>query len=103
MLPRLLSPYLSVRCCLRSRFGALPQARIGWRDVWVGAAFTAVLFWVGNKFGIYLSNSVVQSLYGAAGQVVMFLVWVYYSVWIALIGAHFVRIYTEGYRRPIVP
>ena len=85
-------------------FKGLPQARIRWRDVWVGAALTAVLFWVGNRVIIYyLSNSVVQSLYGAAGSVIVFLIWVYYSAWIVLFGAHFVRIYTERYGRPIVP
>ncbi len=85
-------------------FKTLPQARIRWRDVWVGAALTAVLFWVGNKFIIYyLSNSVAMSVYGAASSVIVFLIWVYYSAWIVLFGAHFIRIYTERHGRTIVP
>jgi len=85
-------------------FKTLPQAKIRWRDLWVGSALTALLFWVGNKFIIYyLSNSIVMSVYGAASSVVVFLVWVYYTAWIVLFGASFIRVYAETCGQPIRP
>jgi membrane protein len=68
----------------------MPQARIAWRDVWVGAAITSVLFEVG-KIGIslYLGKSGMTSAYAAAGSMVVLLIWVYYSAQIFLLGAEF--------------
>ncbi len=85
-------------------FKTLPQARIRWRDLWAGSALTAVLFWIGNKFIIfYLGKSVFLSLYGAASSVIVFLIWVYYSAWIVLFGASFIRVYAEHVGKPIEP
>ena len=72
----------------------LPRVRIGWRDVWTGAAVTALLFTVGKfLIGLYLGKSGVTSGFGAAGSVVVLLVWVYYSAQIFLLGAEFTAIY----------
>jgi membrane protein len=76
----------------------LPRVKIGWRDVWTGAAVTALLFTIG-KFGIglYLGKSGVTSGFGAAGSIVVLLVWVYYSAQIFLLGAEFTAIYAYRY------
>lgn len=85
----------------------LPRVRIGWRDVWTGAAVTALLFTVGKfLIGLYLGKSGVTSGFGAAGSVVVLLVWVYYSAQIFLLGAEFTAIYAyrfgsqRGQERP---
>ena len=85
-------------------FKMLPQATVRWRDVWVGSALTSLLFWIGNKFIVYyLSKSVFLSIYGATSSVIVFLIWVYYSAWIVLFGANFIRVYTDKFGKPIVP
>ena len=72
----------------------LPRIRIGWKDVWIGAAVTALLFTVGKfLIGLYLGKTGVTSGFGAAGSVVVLLVWVYYSAQIFLLGAEFTSIY----------
>src|SRR5919108_3112502 len=77
----------------------LPDVRLAWRDVWTGAFVTSLLFSVGKfLIGLYLGHSSVASSYGAAGSVVILLVWVYYSAQIILLGAEFTRVYAE-YRR----
>lgn len=80
----------------------LPSVRLEWRDVWVGAAITAALFTAG-KFvvGLYLGRASVASAFGAAGSLVVVMVWVYYSAQIFLLGAEFTRLYAaeHGSRR----
>ena len=72
----------------------LPRVRIGWKDVWIGAAVTALLFTAGKfLIGLYIGKSGVSSGFGAAGSVVVLLVWVYYSAQIFLLGAEFTSIY----------
>jgi membrane protein len=72
----------------------LPSVRIAWRDVLVGAVVTAVLFTIGKfAIGAYLGKSGLASMYGAAGSLVLLLVWVYYSAQIMLLGAEFTRSY----------
>jgi membrane protein len=72
----------------------LPRAAVAWRDVWVGAAMTAILFEIGKRLiGLYLGQTHVASGFGAAGSLVVFLVWVYYSVQIFLLGAEFTWVY----------
>jgi membrane protein len=74
----------------------LPQTHIEWRDVWVGAAVTALLFTIGKfLIGLYLGKSTVASSYGAAGSLVLLLLWVYYSAQIFLLGAEFTKVYGE--------
>jgi membrane protein len=70
----------------------LPRARIAWRDVWVGAAVTSVLFWLGKYLiGLYIGRASVANAFGAAGTVVVLIVWVYYSAQIFFVGAEFTR------------
>jgi membrane protein len=77
-------------------YDVLPERRIPWSDVWVGAAFTSLLFTAGKTLlSLYLSHSSVGSPYGAAGSVVVFVVWVYYSALLVLFGAEFTRIYSR--------
>lgn len=85
-------------------FKVLPDARIRWRDVLVGAFVTALLFLVG-KFGIsfYISKTNVGSTYGAAGSLVVLLVWIYYSAVILYLGAEFTKAYAIKYGKAIHP
>jgi membrane protein len=76
----------------------LPDARIAWRDVWVGAIVTALLFTVGKTLiGLYLGNAPFGSAYGAAGSLAVILVWVYFSSQIVLVGAEFTEVYSRRY------
>ena len=75
-------------------YKVLPSVRVAWRDVFIGALVTALLFTIGKfVIGAYLGNSGLASTYGAAGSVVLLLVWVYYSAQILLLGAEFTRSY----------
>jgi len=70
----------------------VPREDITWRDVWVGAAVTAFLFTAGKSLiGLYLGRSSFSGAYGAAGSLVVLLMWVYYSAQIFLLGAEFTR------------
>jgi membrane protein len=82
----------------------IPRVRIAWSDVWIGAAVTAVLFAVGKwLIGLYIGRSSVSSAFGAAGSLVVLMLWVYYSAQIFLLGAEFTRFYAEahGSRAPL--
>ena len=82
----------------------LPDAKISWSDVWIGAAVTSLLFSLGKfMIGLYLGKSSVGSAYGAAGSLVIILVWVYYSAQILLYGAEFTSVYAIKYGSRIVP
>ena len=75
----------------------LPSTRIAWKDVWVGAAVTSLLFWIGKYLiGLYLARSAVASPFGAAGTLVVVIVWVYYSAQIFFLGAEFTRVYAAA-------
>ena len=85
-------------------FKTFPKAKIRWRDVWLGAAVTALLFWLGGYLiGLYLAYSAWTSIYGAAGSVIALLLWVYYSAWIFLFGAVFTQLYANAFGTPVVP
>src|SRR5438093_10635345 len=72
----------------------VPDAEIGWRDVWLGGLITAVLFTIGKTaIGFYLGRASVGSAYGAAGSMVVLLVWVYYSALIMFFGAEFTHVW----------
>jgi membrane protein len=74
----------------------LPRVRIAWGDVWIGAAVTSALFAVGKwAIGLYIGRTSVGSAFGAAGSLVVVMVWVYYSAQIFLLGAEFTRLYAE--------
>ena len=84
-------------------FRFLPDVHLGWRDVMTGALATAVLFTIGQQLiGLYLGQSSMASTYGAAGSVMILLLWVYYSCQIVLFGAEFTRVYAQrhGTRPP---
>jgi len=85
-------------------FKVLPDAKIRWRDVWIGALITTFLFTIGKYLiGLYLGNSSINSAYGAAGSFVVFLIWVYYSTVIFLLGAQFTFVHAAASGRPIEP
>jgi membrane protein len=79
-------------------FKWLPDTRIEWRDVWLGAILTAALF-EGGKFliGLYIGKQGLESTYGAAASVVVVLIWVYYSAQLVLLGAEFTNVYARRY------
>jgi membrane protein len=83
-----------ITCLFAVIYKVLPDAPLSWRDVWIGAAFTAGLFSLGKySIGLYLGNSVVASSFGAAGALIALLLWVYYSAQIFFLGAEFTRQY----------
>nr|WP_315431098.1 YihY/virulence factor BrkB family protein [uncultured Albidiferax sp.] len=79
-------------------YKVMPQARVEWKDVWIGAIFTALLFTLGKSLiGLYVGRSGVASAFGAAGSLVVILVWVYYSAQIFLVGAEFTWCYANAF------
>jgi membrane protein len=85
-------------------FKVMPDAKIAWRSVWVGAAVTAFLFVIGKfLIGFYLGQSNPGQAYGAAGSLAVLLLWVYYSALILLFGAEFTETWAEGRGRGIEP
>ena len=83
-------------------FKFLPDVELKWRDVATGATVTALLFAIGKHIiGLYLGQSSTTSSYGAAGSVIVLLLWVYYSCQIVLIGAEFTRLYSDRVRGPV--
>ena len=79
----------------------LPSASVAWKDVWVGAAVTSLLFAVGKwLIGLYLGKSAVASPFGAAGTLIVVIVWVYYSAQIFFLGAEFTRAYSLSRHGP---
>jgi membrane protein len=90
--------FLIVTALFAMIFKLLPDARIEWRDVWLGAFVTALLFTVGKlAIGIYLGRAGVASVYGAAGSLVLVLLWVYYSAQLLFIGAEFTEVYSRRF------
>ena len=76
----------------------MPRVKVGWEDVWLGALVTSVLFTVGKLLiGLYIGKSGIASGFGAAGSLVIILVWVYYSAQIFLIGAEFTWVYAHTF------
>jgi membrane protein len=85
-------------------FKVVPDAKIAWRDVWVGAALTALLFSIGKLvIGIYLGKSSVASTFGAAASPVVLMVWIYYSAQILFLGAEFTQVYATRHGSRIRP
>jgi membrane protein len=83
-----------IACMFAIIYKTLPNAPLTWRDVWIGAAYTAGLFSLGKYvIGLYLGNSGVASSFGAAGSLIALLLWVYYSAQIFFLGAEFTRHY----------
>lgn len=85
-------------------FKVLPDAKIKWRDVIVGALITSLLFLLGKiLIGLYLSSSKLASLFDAAGSVILIMLWVYYSSAILYLGAVFTKVYAAKYGGKIQP
>jgi len=80
-------------------FKWMPRVKLAWGDVWIGAVITAVLLTVGKSLiGTYIGRSGVASVFGAASSLVIFLLWVYYSAQVFLLGAEFTRAYTQRHQ-----
>jgi membrane protein len=85
-------------------FKFLPDAKVEWRDVWIGAVATAALFTIGKTLiSLYLGRAGTESTYGAAGSLVAILIWVYYSAQILFLGAEFTQVYARRYGSKIQP
>jgi membrane protein len=81
-------------------FKYLPDITIRWKDVWTGAFFTTILFMLGKfLIGLYLGKSTVASTYGAAGSLIILLIWIYYSSQILFFGAEFIKIQTQQLKK----
>jgi membrane protein len=92
----LLFSFLVVTVLFALLYKVVPDVHIQWQDVWIGAAVTSLLFSVGKfLIGLYLGKAGVGSAYGAAGSLVVFLVWVYYSAQIFFLGAEFTHSFAE--------
>jgi membrane protein len=84
-------------------FKFLPDVKIAWRDVWIGAGVTAALFVLGKfLIGLYLAKAAVSSSYGAAGAVIVMIVWVYYSAQILFLGAEFTQVYANTFGSRVI-
>ena len=85
-------------------FKYLPDAKIRWRDVWIGAAITAVLFGLGKwALGLYLGSGSAASAYGAASSLITLLLWIYYSSQILLLGAEFTQVHADYFGARVLP
>jgi membrane protein len=90
--------FVLVTALFATIYKVLPSVKIAWRDVTIGSLVTAFLFTLGKfAIGVYIGNSGVASTYGAAGSVVLILIWVYYSAQILLYGAEFTRAFAYKY------
>ncbi|MEM8673750.1 MAG: YihY/virulence factor BrkB family protein [Cyanobacteria bacterium P01_G01_bin.67] len=88
--------------CLMFKY--VPDVKIAWKDVVVGSVITALLFLFGKfLLGVYISKGSLGSAYGAAGSLIVFLAWVYYSAQIVLLGAEFTQVYTRLYGSKVRP
>lgn len=85
-------------------FKVVPDIEVRFRDVWVGALVTAILFTLGKTLlGIYIGKSSITSAFGAAGSIVAFVIWVYYSSQVLFLGAEFTRSYALRHAGPVRP
>jgi membrane protein len=85
-------------------FKFLPDVKIQWRDVWIGALMTAIFFAIGKwALGLYLGSGAAASAYGAASSLITLLLWIYYSSQILLFGAEFTQVYAARSGRALVP
>ncbi len=88
--------YLFVTTVFAMIYKWMPRVPVAWRDVWLGAAITALLFTVGKELiGQYIGRSGVASVFGAAASIVVLLLWVYYSAQVFLLGAEFTSVYAH--------
>ena len=82
----------------------VPDVEVAWRDLWVGAFATALLFSIGKSLlGLYIGKTAPASAYGAAGSLVALVIWVYYSAQVVFFGAEFTQVYAKRFGRGIRP
>ncbi|HLF53379.1 YihY/virulence factor BrkB family protein [Flavobacterium sp.] len=85
-------------------FKTLPDGYIVWKDALIGSSFTSFFFMIGKfAIGFYLGSSTVATVYGAAGSVIIILIWVYYSAIILYFGAEFTKVYANAHGNKIIP
>ena len=97
-------PLVVITLLFAMMFKYLPDVKIPWRDVWMGAFITALLFALGKLgLGLYLGKSGVASSFGAAGSLILLLVWVYYSAQIVFFGAELTQVYADRNGNPFEP
>jgi membrane protein len=85
-------------------YKVLPDVEIAWKDVWIGAVLTSLLFTIGKyAIGAYLGRSSVGTAYGAAGSLVVILLWIYYSAEIVFFGAELTQVYANSFGSRIRP
>ncbi len=97
--------FLVITALFAMIYKILPDVRLEWKDVWIGSAVTAILFSIGKSLiGIYLGRAGVASVYGAAGSLVLVLLWIYYSAQLLFLGAEFTEVYARTYgSRQVAP
>ena len=104
MIVSILLNFLVITVLFAMIFKFLPDAKIAWSDVWIGAGLTTVLFLIGKQaLGLYLGSGSAGSAYGAASAMISTFVWVYYSSQILLFGAEFTQVYANKYGSQIEP
>ncbi len=90
--------FVSISAMFALIYKVMPRVRVMWRDVWIGALFTALLFTLGKSLiSLYIGRSGITSVFGAAGSLVVVLLWVYYSAQIFFIGAEFTWVYANTF------
>lgn len=96
--------FVVITLLFAAMFKFLPDVKIRWRDVWLGAAATALLFVIGKfLLGLYLGRASFESTYGAIGSVLVILLWAYYAAQILFFGAEFTQVYAKSYGSRIEP
>jgi membrane protein len=96
--------YLLIAGLYMAIYKVLPDARIAWRDVVVGGLVSSALFSVGKYgIGLYLGRTAIGDPYGAAGSLVVLLIWVYYTALVSFYGAEFTQVYARRYGSRIRP
>jgi membrane protein len=96
--------FIVITVLFAAMYKVLPDAKIGWRDVWVGAVITTIFFVLGKfLIGLYLGRSDPGSAFGAAGTLAVILIWIYYASHIVLFGAEFTQAWTEKFGGGIRP
>ena len=96
--------FLSTTLLFSIIFRTLPDGTIAWKDTLIGSSVTGILFMIGKfAIGFYIGSSTIGSAYGAAGSVIIILVWVYYSAIILYFGAEFTKVYAMQYGQKIIP
>jgi membrane protein len=99
-----IASFLAITFVFALVYKIIPDIDIAWGDVWIGAAITSLLFSLGKfLMGLYLEHSAIESIFGAAGSLVVLLLWIYYSANILLLGAEFTHVYAKTRESRMIP